>query len=84
MPLEDTTVTESDTVILQCQVSKPNKKVKWLRNGKEIKPDDHCQITTDGTTHTLTLDKAVMTDSATYTAKIDRDKTIAKLLVNGK
>ena len=83
VPLADTTVTESDTVTLQCQVSKPNKEVKWLRNGKEVKPDERYQVTVDGTTHSLTLDRALVTDSATFTAKIDRDKTVAKLVVNG-
>lgn len=84
VPLKETSVTESETATLQCEVSKPDKKVKWLKNGKELKPDDNCEITVDGTVHTLTYKKSVMTDAASYTAKVDKDKTAAKLIVNGE
>ena len=36
VPLKDTTVPEENSVVLECEVSKPGVKPKWLKGGKEI------------------------------------------------
>ena len=45
-PLQDTKVPEKDSILLECEVSKDNVKPKWLKDGKEIKPDRKKGITT--------------------------------------
>ena len=38
-PLKDATVPEDQSVVLECEVSKPDVKPQWFKDGKEIKPD---------------------------------------------
>ena len=49
-PLKDVTIPEEQSVTLECELSKPDQKVKWFKDGKEIKPDRKRGITskTDG------------------------------------
>ena len=38
VPLKDTTLPEDNSVVLECEVSQPDTKPKWFKDGKEIKP----------------------------------------------
>ena len=67
----------------ECEMSKPGKKVEWLKDGKKIKPDKRTKITVDGTKHQLTLTAVKVEDIAEYTAKAPDDTTSAKLTVEG-
>ena len=84
VPLEPQTITEKQTVTLECEVSKPNKKVTWLKAGKEIKPNKDVEITAEGTVHRLTLKSAKKEDAVEFTAKLPSDKTSAKLTLKGR
>ncbi len=84
VPLQDTSITEEDSVILTCELSKPDQKPAWLKNGKEIQPDDRVDISVDGTVHKLTIPKSAVDDSAEYTVKLGDLTTAAKLAVNGE
>ncbi len=66
-------------------MSKPGQKVKWLKDGKEVKPARKKGITTktDGRRHSLTIPRPVSDDSAEYTAKCGEEETKAKLTVEG-
>ncbi len=83
--MQDLTVPEENSITLECELSKPDKKVKWLKDGKEIKPDRKKSITTktDGRRHSLTIPRPVSDDSAEYTAKCGDHETKAKLTVEG-
>ena len=84
-PLKDTTVPEEQSVTLECELSKPDQKVKWFKNGKEIKPDKKrgIQPKVKGTKHSLTIPKTQRDDAAEYTVKIGDEETKAKLTVEG-
>ena len=84
-PLKDLTVPEEESVTLECELSKPDQKVKWLKDGKEIKPDRKKGITTksEGRRHSLTIPRCVSDDSAEYTAKCGDQETKAQLTVEG-
>ena len=84
VPLQEQTVIEKETATFTCEVSKPDKKVKWFKSGKEIIPDQHFTIDCDACVHRLTISNCYETDSAEYTAKIDRSKTSANLIVEGE
>ncbi len=49
VPLKEQTITEGDSVTLVCEVSKENATVQWLKDGKPITPDEHMQVTVEGT-----------------------------------
>ena len=84
VPLKDTSVTDGESVTLECETSKPGQKVKWLKDGKEIKSDKTRKITSDQTKHKLTLPKSTSKDAAEYTVQIGDVKTTATLEVVGK
>ena len=83
LPLKDTVIKESETVTLECQLSKPDQKVTWYRNGKAITPDEHIAISADGVMHTLTINNSVLEDGAEYSVKCGDQTTSAKLTVEG-
>ena len=84
VPLKPQTITEKQSVTFECEVSKPNKKVTWLKAGKEIKPSKDVEITAEGTVHRLTLKSAKKEDAVEFTAKLPSDKTSAKLTLKGR
>ena len=84
-PLKDTKVPEKETVVLECEVSKPDVKSKWFKDGKEIKPDKKKGITTkiDGRKHSLTIPSSMLHDSGKYSVEVGDNKTERKLTVEG-
>ena len=85
-PLKDVTVSEEESVTLECELSKPDQKVKWFKDGKEIKSDKKRGIVlkVDGTKHTLTIPKALKDDTAEYSVKCEDQESKGKLMVEGK
>ena len=85
-PLKDITVPEEQSVTLECELSKPDQKVKWYKNGKEIKPDRKrgIQPKVEGTKHSLTIPKTEKDDTAEYSVKIGGEETKGKLTVEGR
>ncbi len=85
VPLKDMTVPTDQLVVLECELSKPNQKVKWFKNGKEIKPDRKRGIEpkVDGKRHILKIPTAVTEDTAEYTVKFKEIQTKGKLTVKG-
>ncbi len=83
-PLKDTSVPESETATFTCELSKPDKKVTWHKNGKEIVPDEHFEIKAEGTVHTLKVKDTVSEDAAEYSVKLGDETTKAKLTVVGE
>ena len=83
-PLTDGSVVAGETAVLSCDVSKPNCKVSWYKNGTEIKPSDTVQLETNGTTQTLTIRNVNTMDAGDYTCRLGDEETKAKLTVLGK
>ncbi len=85
IPLKDMTVPTDQVVILECELSKPNQKVKWFKDGKEIKPDRKRGIEpkVEGKKHILKIPTAVTEDTAEYTVKFKELETKGKLTVKG-
>jgi len=84
VPLQDTVVEVDDEVTMSCELSKPDQKVKWLKNGKPMKPDKRIKITADGKAHKMTLPKSMVDDTAEYTVKLGEESTSGKLTVKGE
>ncbi len=85
-PLKDQTVPEEQSVTLECELSKPDQKVQWLKNGKEIKPDRKRGVIpkVEGTKHIFTIPKTMLDDTAEYTVKFKDQTTKGKLTVEGE
>lgn len=66
-PLQDTTVAPGDDTVLEVEVSKPVRVVKWYKNGREIKPDSRMKPKKVGDTkYQLAINRAQDEDEATY------------------
>ncbi len=83
VPLKPQSVSENQSVTLECETSKPNQKVTWLKAGREVKPNRDVEITAKKTVHRLTIKSAGKEDAVEYSAKLPTDKTSAKLTVRG-
>ncbi len=84
VPLKDQTVSERDSLRLECEVSKPNQTVKFFKNGKEIKINNkRYKLLSKGNSHKLQIVGANLDDSGSYSAKIGDEQTHCQLLVKG-
>ena len=85
LPLKDTTIPEDQSVVLECEVSKPDVTPKWFKDDKEIKPDKKKRISTktDGRRLSLTIPSAMADDSGEYSVKVGDETTGCKVTVKG-
>ena len=82
--LQDQQCLEGETTTLTCEVAKPGAKVKWFKNGKEIKPDGKkYQVVVDGTVHKLIIHDVTPEDQTEYSAKLGDETTTCYLTVDG-
>jgi len=84
MPLDDQELPEKEMAIFECQVSKKNIPVKWLKDGVEVVLDDRVQAITDGFVQQLVIDDCRLDDMGKYTCVMGEQETAAKLVVEGK
>ena len=83
--LKKTDCKEGDEVTFICKLDKEGAKVKWLKDGKEIKPDKKYKIVSDGKVHKLIIKGADKDDEAEYTMQVvGGEETSAPLVVQGK
>ena len=81
--LQDQTVTEDEDLTLTCEVSKPEVKVIWMKDGKKIKSGDRYEMRSEGCVHMFMIRGLTMDDAAEYGAKVANEKTVAKIEVKG-
>lgn len=76
--------TENTSLTLTATLSR-DRPVVWSKNGTPIASDDtHYQITSTGTTHTLTVNNAVLEDQADYSLMADQKISQTHVIVEGK
>lgn len=80
-PLEDQTVEEEATAVLECEVSRENAKVKWFKNGTEILKSKKYDIIEDGRVRKLIIHGCTPEDIKTYTCDAKDFKTSCNLNV---
>ena len=84
-PLTDQSVKEDEKITLECELTKPNMKVKWLKNGKEIKPDNkRITVSMDQYLHQLVIADVTVEEAAKYTCKCGDVSTECTIKVEGK
>ena len=68
---------------LECQLSKANVDVTWLKDGKPVTADDKHIIQVEESWHRLTLPSVGLDEEAEYTVQIGDQSTKAMLWVEG-
>ncbi|GFS00827.1 titin [Elysia marginata] len=80
-PLADIEVQENQKIFLECTLSKPDRKVTWYKNAVKLPASDTVKLVCDAATHTLTIDRAELSDQAEYSVKVDGKTSKAKVKV---
>ncbi|XP_053326871.1 obscurin-like protein 1 [Spea bombifrons] len=63
-----------DDLVLSCELSRPNFKVRWLRDGEELLSGGRVKIVARGVHRQLTIHSLRPTDSGTYTCDAGTDQ----------
>ena len=82
-PLGDITVTEHQSLTLECHVSHPNKTPKWFFEGQEVTASARIQLNSEGKVHKLTIGDALLDDEGVYKIEIDGVSCESTVLVDG-
>lgn len=74
--LADTEAVEEDTIELVVEVTKSDQKCRWIRNGRNINPNEErfahrYIIISDGTTHKLTIKNLSLKDAGEFIVHVD-------------
>jgi len=77
-------VTEFETAVFECEVSKPDLKPRWFKGEQEIKDLERFEQTSVGTKHMLTIRECELEDADTYKIVVEEGvESTAKLTVEG-
>lgn len=83
-PLENLVGTKGGDVILRCELYKPKGDVQWLKNNREITPNQHFRIRADGRERSLRIIGVMDDDAGEYACESKDERTSANLIVKGK
>lgn len=84
-PLSNQSLTEYETLTLECTVTKPNKKVKWYFDNQELQANDRCRFETDEKVHRLIINNLSPNDEGNYDVVTESDrKSSAFVSVKGR
>ncbi|XP_060900885.1 obscurin isoform X2 [Labrus mixtus] len=83
-PITDVSVPEKEKVTFECEVSRTNADVKWLKNDVELKPGKNIGIHSLGRKRSLVINKCTPEDAGTYICRTSDDNTSAKLTVHAR
>ncbi|GAB1597549.1 hypothetical protein Ahia01_000031400, partial [Argonauta hians] len=74
-------VTENNTAIFTCEMSKENIKVTWLKDNEELKLDDRMELKVDKKVHTLIIHNVTVEDQGDYTCVAGTVSTTTSKLI---
>ena len=83
MPLKDVATMEKETIHLVAELSKPDQKVRWMKDGQELMPSEHFTMAVDGTRQILTITGVSLDDIAKFSLAIDDKETSCQVSVKG-
>ncbi|XP_019399214.1 PREDICTED: obscurin [Crocodylus porosus] len=83
-PLTDVEAIAKEEAKFECELSRSNANVKWLKDGSELRQGKKMGITSQGTKRSLIIHKCECDDQGTYVCDAKDDKTSANLRVHGR
>ncbi len=70
--------------MLSCKLTKPDKLVKWYKDGEILKDGPECKASNDRCDYILRLSKAKASDAGSYTLKCGKIETSARVTIKGE
>nr|XP_019585378.1 PREDICTED: obscurin [Rhinolophus sinicus] len=83
-PLQDVVATEKDKVILECELSRPNVDVRWLKDDVELQVGKMMGMVAQGACRTLIIYRCVLGDQGVYMCDAHDAQTSASVKVQGR
>ena len=83
-PLTDVQSYEKEDATLECELTKPDKSVKWLKNGKPVRETNKVKFVVDGNVHKLVFKDVTLKEEGKYSCVCGDVSTSATLTVGGK
>ncbi|XP_045659965.1 obscurin isoform X26 [Ursus americanus] len=83
-PLQDTVATEKDKVTLECELSRPNVDVRWLKDGVELRVGKTVGMVAQGACRSLILYRCEFGDQGVYVCDAHDAQSSASLKVQGR
>lgn len=78
------TVTEKETAIFSCELTKANVNVKWLKNGHNMKKNERIKIVTENCVQKLIIEDVCFEDKGEYICDIGHVSCNATLIIEGR
>ncbi|XP_064239759.1 obscurin-like isoform X1 [Aotus nancymaae] len=83
-PLQDVVTTEKEKVTLECELSRPNVDVRWLKDGVELRAGKTVGIAAQGSCRSLTIYRCEFTDQGVYVCDACDAQSSASVKVQGR
>ncbi|XP_031510884.1 obscurin isoform X6 [Papio anubis] len=83
-PLQDVVTTEKEKVTLECELSRPNVDVRWLKDGVELRTGKTVGIAAQGTCRSLTIYRCEFADQGMYVCDAHDAQSSASVKVQGR
>lgn len=73
-----------EEINLQCELSRSNGKVRWLKDGEEVRDNDLIQLVSEGPYRKLTILSSCKEDSGEYICETNGDSVFFQVTATGK
>ncbi|XP_044772968.1 obscurin [Neomonachus schauinslandi] len=83
-PLQDMVATEKDKVTLECELSRPNVDVRWLKDGVELRVGKTVGMVAQGACRSLIIYRCELGDQGVYVCDAHDAQSSASLKVQGR
>ncbi|XP_070426092.1 obscurin isoform X23 [Equus przewalskii] len=83
-PLQDVVATEKDKVTLECELSRPNVDVRWLKDGVELRVGKTVGVMAQGACRSLIIYRCELGDQGVYVCDAHDAQSSASLKVQGR
>uniref|UniRef100_A0A673TJK2 Obscurin n=1 Tax=Suricata suricatta TaxID=37032 RepID=A0A673TJK2_SURSU len=83
-PLQDVVATEKDRVTLECELSRPNVDVRWLKDGVELRVGKTVGMVAQGACRSLVIFRCELGDQGVYVCDARDAQSSASLKVQGR
>ncbi|XP_038293813.1 obscurin isoform X28 [Canis lupus familiaris] len=83
-PLQDIVATEKDKVTLECELSRPNVDVRWLKDGVELRVGKTVGMVAQGACRSLIIYRCELGDQGVYVCDAHDTQSSASLKVQGR